>query len=100
MTPWSGRATRKLAPDYRTNHELDGGIRHVPMPARSKSQNLAVFSQAMTEDQWRIVLYYIIGVNLWLHMVARSSVGYTCWMEALAWTWRAGLLKATNGTSR
>jgi hypothetical protein len=67
---WSGRATRKPAPDYRTNYELDGGIRHVPMPARSKSQNLAVFSQAVTEDQWRIVLYYIIGAEF---VVAHGS---------------------------
>jgi hypothetical protein len=30
--------------------------------SESKSQNLAVFSQAMTEDQWQIVLYYYISV--------------------------------------
>jgi hypothetical protein len=31
--------------------------------ARSKSQNLAVFSQAMTEDRWRIVLYYSMSAE-------------------------------------
>jgi hypothetical protein len=31
--------------------------------ARPKSQNLAVFSQVMTEDQWRIVLYYFISAE-------------------------------------
>ena len=83
MTPWSGRATRKLAPGYRTNDELDGVIRHVSMPARSKNQNLAVFSQAMTEDQRQIVLYYIIGAEF---VIAHGSqvVRWSCLPDGAA----------------
>ena len=59
---------RELAADYRANYELDGGVRRVPKPAQPKSQNLAVFSQALTEEQWRIVRYYIMNAEFVWHL--------------------------------